>query len=134
MSRTGISGIEQLDKMIARCNSLASGPEYAQAAKKATESFLASELGAGRDPNTGKAFPRSLRGEKTMQSAASRPTVRIAGTALIIVLAGHYVFHLFEKGRRVARRAIPQRGIPEKLGQAIRLGMVEPFRRKARGE
>lgn len=134
MNRTGISGVEQLDAMIGRINGLADGPAYAQAAKQRTDAFLQEQLGAGLDPNTGKPFPPTLAGKKAMKTAPSQPKTRLAGMAVIVYLGGHYVYHLFASGRRVARRAIPQGSMPDKLGQAIRQGMVSVFRRKARGQ
>ena len=133
MSRTGIRGVDSLDALIKRIDGLADGPAYAQAAKTRTDAFLAEQLGAGLDPNTGKAFPPTLAGKKAMKSAPSQPKTRLAGLAVIVFLGGHYVYHLFASGRRVARRAIPQGSMPDKLGLAIRQGMVTVFRTKARG-
>ena len=58
--------------------------------------------------------------------------VRLAGNTVIVALRGHYVFQHFGARGRAGRRVIPQGGMPAQLGNAIRLGMVEPFTKKAR--
>jgi len=52
---------------------------------------------------------------------------------VIIALKGHYVFQHFGARSTTPRRVIPHGGMPTELGNAIRLGLVEPFRAKAKG-
>jgi hypothetical protein len=132
MAGSGISGIEQLDAMIERCRAVASGPEYAQAAAQATETWLRAQLAAGVDPNTGAAWAKTQDGKAALKTAPSRPTVRLAGNNIIIALRGYYVFQHFPTQGRMARRVIPQGRMPAELGNAIRLGMVEPFEAKTK--
>lgn len=132
MAGSGISGIEQLDALIERCRSVGSGPEYAQAAAQATETWLRSQLAAGKDPNTGEGWAKTKEGKAALKTAPSRPTVRLAGSTIIIALKGHYVFQHFPTRGRMARRVIPQGNMPAELGNAIRLGMVEPFEAKTK--
>lgn len=130
--KTGISGVESLDRMIATINGVASGPEYVQAAAKATDGFLQARNAAGVDPNTDAPWAPTKKGERPLKSAAGQPSVRVAGQNVIVGLRGRYVFHFFGARGMPARRTIPQGQMPSKLGQAIRVGMVEPFRSKIR--
>lgn len=134
MASAGISGIESLDRMIATVRSLGIGPEYVQATARATEAWLRSQLAAGVDPNTGAPWKPTEDGKRPLKSAAGRPIVRLAGNVVIISLRGYYVFQHFGARGRAGRRVIPQGSMPAKLGEAIRLGLVEPFNAKARGK
>lgn len=132
MAGTGISGVEQLDRIIAACKEVASGPEYVQAAARSIDSWLRSRLAAGIDPNTGEAWAPTLEGKRALRSAASRPAIRIAGSNIIIALKGYYVFQHFPTRGRLARKVIPQGSMPAELGNAIRAGMVDPFEAKTK--
>lgn len=134
MAGLGISGIESLDRMIATVRGVGEGPEYAQATARATEAWLRSQLAAGVDPNTGAPWKLTEQGKRPLKSAVGRPIVRLAGNVVIISLRGHYVFQHFGVRGRAGRRVIPQGSMPAQLGDAIRLGLVEPFRAKARGK
>lgn len=129
----GITGTEQLDRLISACKGLGSGPEYAQAAARSIETWLRSKLSEGVDPNTGAAWAKTKDGKQALKTAASRPTIRLAGKTVIVALKGHYVFQHFSTRGRPARRVIPQGSMPPELGNAIRLGLVEPFRTKTKG-
>ncbi len=129
---TGISGLEKLDRMIAKVQAIGSGPEYVQAAAKAVQQFLGAELSAGKDPNTGAVWKPTLKGAKPLKTAASRPRIRIAGRNIIVSLTGHYVFQHFGTRGHEGRRVIPQGAMPAKLGPAIARGLVEPFRKQVR--
>jgi len=128
----GISGIESLDAMIAQVKGLVSGPEYPRAAAAAAGTWLRSRLAAGVDPNTGSAWPKTLKGGQPLKTAPSRPTIRLVGSAVIISLAGYYVFQHFGTRGRTGRRVIPQGSMPPELGNAIRLGFVETFTAKTK--
>lgn len=132
MAGSGITGIEQLDALIATCRGLGTGPEYAQAAARAVEGWLRSKLASGVDPNTNKAWQPTRDGDRPLETAASRPTVRLAGNTIIVALRGYYVFQHFSTRGRPARRVIPQGNMPPELGNAIRLGMVEPFKARTK--
>jgi hypothetical protein len=127
---SGISGIAQLDRMIAKVRAIGSGPEYVQAAAKAVTTFLQSELAAGKDPNTGTAWKPTIKGERALKTAQTRPQIRIAGRNIIISLMGYYVFQHFPTRGREGRRVIPQGSMPQKLGNAIGQGLVAPFRKE----
>lgn len=127
MAGSGVKGMEQLDAMIAQVRQLFTGPAFAQAAATSTETWLRTTLAAGQDPNTMNTWEPTLEGKRPLKTAASRPTVRLAGSNIIIELRGHYVFQHFPTRGRMARRVIPQGSMPEQLGNAIRAGLVEPF-------
>lgn len=130
MAGTGISGSAELDAMIAQLRRLFDGPALAQAAAASTETWLRAQLAAGQDPNTQAAWAPTLEGKRPLKTAASRPTVRLSGSNIIIELRGYYVFQHFPTRGRVARRVIPQGSMPAELGNAIRAGLVEPFEAK----
>lgn len=132
MAAAGITGIEQLDALIAAARGAGSGPEYAQAAARSVETWLRSQLAAGVDPNTGAAWAPTQDGGKPLKTAPSRPEVRLAGNTIIIALKGYYVFQHFPTRGRKARRVIPQGSMPAELGNAIRLGLVDPFKAKTK--
>ena len=123
MAGSGISGIEQLDAMIATIRATGEA-DYAQAAQRSVETWLQKQLAAGVDPNTGQAWRPTLDGKRPLKSAATRPTVRLAGSNVIISLKGYYVFHQFKTRGVEPRRTIPQGSMPPELGNAIRAGMV----------
>jgi hypothetical protein len=129
---TGITGIEQLDQLIETIRGAGAGPEYAQAAARSVETWLRSNLAAGVDPNTTAVWEPTKEGKRPLKSAASRPTVTLAGSNVVITLSGYYVFQHFPTRGRVARRVIPQGRMPPELGNAIRAGMVEPFEAKTK--
>lgn len=134
MASAGISGIEALDRMIATVRAIGTGPEYAQAAARSVETWLRTQLAAGVDPNTGSAWKPTEEGKRALKSAASQPVVRLAGSAVVISLRGRYVFQHFGTRGNKGRGVIPQGSMPAQLGNAIRLGMIEPFKAKARGK
>src|SRR5262245_24816844 len=132
MAGSGITGIESLDALIKTARGLASGPEYPMAAAASVDTWLRSKLAAGVDPNTDEKWAPTKDGERPLKTAPSRPTVRLAGDTIIIAIKGHYVFQHFSTRGRVARPVIPQGSMPAELGNAIRLGMVDPFEAKTK--
>lgn len=134
MASAGMTGIEQLDRLIATAKGIGTGPEYAQAAARSTETWLRTTLAAGIDPNTGASWPATEEGQRPLKTASGQPTIRLAGQTIIIALKGRYVFQHFGVRGHPGRRVIPQGAMPDRLGMAIRAGLVEPFRQKSRGK
>lgn len=127
MSDTGFSGMASLDAMIATARGLFEGPAFAQVAARSTETWLRSTLAVGQDPDTGSAWAPTKAGKRPLKSAASQPTVTLAGSNIIVRIKGYYVFQHFGTRGSVARHVIPIGDMPSKLGNAIRAGLVEPF-------
>ena len=128
---TGISGIEQLDEMIATIRAIP-GPEYVVAARGVIDRFLQGTTAAGTTPDGQAWKPRVRDGGKALKNAYNAITVRVAGRSVVVRLTGHHVFHHFSTQGREARQIIPVDGMPAQLGNAIRQGMVEPFEAKTR--
>lgn len=88
------------------------------------------DLAAGRDPGTGQAWSLTKKGEQAMKGAAAALTHVVSGTKIVLSMAQPYVFHHFGVRGEDRRRVLPEgQGMPAKLGDAIRLGFVKPFRK-----
>lgn len=123
-----------IDRMIQACRALARLPELAAPiVARNVEAELRASASAGRAPDGTAWAPRKRDGGKPLANAANAISVKALGTVVLIVLTGHHVFHHFGAGGKPARRIIPQGSIPPKLGNAIRLGFVEPFRKNVKG-
>lgn len=126
------SGFAQLDAMIASLRSMKTlardaAPELAKRVKAA----LDANIDAGKSP-TGETWAPKKDGGRPLVNASKAVTVTALGTVILIRLSGVEVFHHYGAG--VPRRTIiPYGSMPFLLGNAIRLGFVEPFRKKARG-
>jgi hypothetical protein len=118
-----------LDKMIESLRSMDTlVQEGAPIAARNIEAALKSTVSAGQAPD-GTPWPDKVTGGKALKNAAAAITVRVVGASIVIVLKGVEVFHHFGAG--VPRRQIiPQGKMPEKLGNAVRLGFVAPWRKR----
>ncbi|WP_437671521.1 hypothetical protein [Sorangium sp. So ce131] len=124
-----------LERMIASCRELARLPELAAPiAARNVDAELRASASAGRAPNGTAWKPRKSDGGKPLANAAGAIAVKAIGTVVLIVLTGHHVFHHFGAGGKPKRQIIPQGSIPPKLGNAIRLGFVAPFRDIVKGK
>ncbi|WP_437647860.1 hypothetical protein [Sorangium sp. So ce362] len=119
-----------LERMISACQELARLPERAAplAAQKVGEE-LRRTASAGQAPDGTPWAPRKADGGRAMANAAKAITVKAIGTVILITLHGPEVFHHFGAQGKPARPVIPRGSLPSKLGNAIRLGFVEPFSR-----
>ncbi|WP_437623383.1 hypothetical protein [Sorangium sp. So ce1151] len=119
-----------LERMIAACKELERLPEHAApiAARKVHEQ-LQRTANAGQTPDGTPWALRKKDGGRAMVNAAKAIAVRAIGTVILITLTGPEVFHHFGAQGKEPRRVIPQGSLPAKLGNAIRLGFVEPFSR-----
>ncbi|WP_437606259.1 hypothetical protein WMF20_35405 [Sorangium sp. So ce834] len=118
-----------LERMISSCQALARLPEDAApiAARKVAEE-LDRTASAGQAPD-GTPWADKKSGGRAMVNAAKAIAVKAFGTVILITLTGPEVFHHFGAGGKPRRQVIPQGSLPAKLGNAIRLGFVEPFRK-----
>jgi hypothetical protein len=120
-----------LDRMIDTLRSMATlAKDAAPIAAQHVEAQLRSTAGAGQAPD-GTPWPATAEGARALKNAASAIAVRATGTVVLIVLSGHYVFHHFGAG--VPRRQIiPQGSMPKRIGDAVRLGFVQPWKDRVR--
>jgi hypothetical protein len=129
----GIEGIEQVDGLVAVLQNLAaSGPEFAVAGTNAALAWCKSEVAAGRDPNTGTAYPPTKKGTRPLQHAADAITSSVVGTTGILRVSGYHVYQHWGAGYVPARGIIPRGKMPAKMGDAIRLGLIPPFEAKTK--
>lgn len=73
----------------------------------------------------GTAWPAKKDGSRALANAPSQITVKAVGNTILVVMVGHLVFHQFGTHRMPARPVLPRGGMPDKLGNAIRLGIVD---------
>lgn len=64
-------------------------------------------------------------GTPALVNAMQHIVVRAVNTVILIQMRGHEVFHQFGFRGTPARPILPVRGMPKKLGNAIRLGIVD---------
>ncbi|WP_437279343.1 hypothetical protein WME90_01945 [Sorangium sp. So ce375] len=123
-----------LERMISAVQEFARLPELAApiAAQKVGEE-LHRTASAGQAPDGTAWAPRKKDGGRAMANAAKAIAVRAVGTVILILLRGPEVFHHFGAQGKEARRVIPSGTLPAKLGNAIRLGFVPPFRQRVKG-
>lgn len=120
-----------LDRMIATARSMATlARDAAPLAARHVASSLRATAAAGQAPD-GTPWPMKKDGGRALQNAAGAIAVTALGTVILIVLRGHHVYHHFGAG--VSRRPIiPQGSMPKRLGDAVRLGFVQPWRERVK--
>ena len=118
-----------LDQMIEKLRSLDTFvPEAMPSVAKSVEAQIKRTVNAGQAPD-GTPWPDKKDGGKALKNASSAITTRVVGTSIVVELKGVEVFHHFGAGVP-KRQIIPQGAMPEKLGNAIRLGLVDPWKKK----
>lgn len=120
-----------LDRMIGSLRSLATLPaDAARAGAPLVEAELQATAAAGTSPVGVSWAPRKKDGGRAMARAAEHVAARAIGSVIVIVLRGADVFHHFGGGSKPARPVIPQGTIPKRIGDAVRLGFVTPWRER----
>lgn len=120
-----------LDGITQALNGIAAVDGYAVEAAKAVDAHLASTIAAGTTPS-GEAWQAKEDGSKPLRNAKKAVTVRAVGSSVVIELKGVEVFHQYGAGASPVREIIPKE-VDEKLGQAIRRGVVKGFEKKTGG-
>jgi hypothetical protein len=120
-----------LDRMIATARSMATlAKDAAPIAARHVEAQLKATASAGAAPD-GTKWPDTKKGERALKNAAEAIRVQAVGTVILIVLTGYHVYHHFGAG--VPRRPIiPQGSMPRRLGDAVRLGFVQPWKERVK--
>jgi hypothetical protein len=121
-------GLDAIDKQL---DAIADVNGYTTAAAASVDEHLAATIAAGTDPG-GKAWPVKQDGSKALRNAKKAVTVRSAGRSVIVELNGVETFHHYGAAGMPVRTIIPK-DMDEKLGNAIRRGVVTGFEAKKRG-
>jgi hypothetical protein len=124
-----------LDRMIASCRAVEQLPrEAAPIVAQNVEAALRATAAAGQAPD-GTPWERTKKdGALALKGAAAAIAGKALGTVVLITLTGHYVFHHFGAQGKPRRQVIPQGSMPAKLGNAVRLGFVQPWRELVKGK
>ena len=124
-----MSGADEMDAMVAKLKAFgvdcqARAPAVAQQLKE----FCAQSIAKQQSPD-GDAWPASKDGRTVLANAANAIAATAAGAVAILRLTGPEVFHHYGAGAP-RRGLIPSAGLPKELGNAIRLGFVEVWRKR----
>jgi len=127
-------GFATLDEMIAACRRIpglakSAAPEVA----RAIDAKLREDLVAGRSPATGESWAEKKDGGRAYKAAAKALAYVLVGTTIVFTLRAPEVFGHFGARGRVRREMLPRGYLPFKLGDAIRKGLVPPFRKAVKG-
>lgn len=118
------AGAAAIDEWIANIRSL---PEMLNAAAPQIGQAILAEFqrtaAAGTTPE-GEPWAPTKKGGRALKNAAESMSLVVSDNVIIIKITDHHVFHQFGAGV-VARRIIPSGGLPDRLGNAIRLGIVD---------
>jgi hypothetical protein len=118
-------GLEDIER---RINRLADVENYTSPAAQSVHSQLATTIAAGTDPS-GKPWPLKHEGGKALRNAKQAVTTRAAGKDIVVELKGVEVFHHYGAQGKPVRAVIPKE-MDEKLGNAIRRGVVTGWNRE----
>lgn len=120
-----------LERMIAACRAFEGLPrDAAPIAARQVEATVKATAAAGTSPDGEAWAPRKKGGGRPMTGAAGAVSAAAVGTVVLIKLVGAYVFHHFGVRGAEARPVIPRGSMPDKLGNAVRLGFVEVWKQK----
>lgn len=128
------AGFGSLQAMIDACRSMPGlAKEAAPAIRDLVLAKLREDLAAGRSPATQETWVEKKDGGRPLKNAAAAISAVLSGTTIVVSLKAPEVFHHFGAGAAPRREMLPRGVLPFKLGDAIRRGLVEPFRKKAKG-
>lgn len=118
-----------LDAIYATLHQIGDLPQYVAPAAEEVQAQLRRTASAGQAPD-GTPWAPTKDGRQPMKNAAKAITARAAGRNVIVELTGVEVFHHHGVRGAPPRQVIPTDRIGETLGQAIRRGVVKPFRKR----
>lgn len=128
-------GMTALQGMIDACRSMPGlAKEAAPAIRDLVLATLREDLSAGRSPATGASWAEKKDGGRALKNAAAAISAALSGTTIVVSLGAPEVFHHFGAQGKPRREQLPRGVLPFKLGDAIRKGLVEPFRKKTGGK
>lgn len=120
-----------LDPIFAELNEMAQPAQYLPPAAQEVKKHLDKTIAAGTSPSGKKWEARKSDGGKPLQNAGAAVDVRVAGETIIVELTGPEVFHHYGAGGAPVREIIPKE-VDESLGNAIRRGVVKPFKERSK--
>jgi hypothetical protein len=120
------SGQEALAEWANRLRSFAgnAGTTLAQRMVGPIQGQLA-EAAAGNRSVSGEGWRPTKAGTKPLAGIMAAVSVRAIANQVIIMLTGHHVFHEFGTHRTPKRSLLPHGGMPDRIGNLIRLGYLE---------
>jgi hypothetical protein len=102
------------------------GPEMVvQQTAGLIEADMIANIDAGRSPDGETWDPLVETGGKAYASGAKYLSVATVKSSVILIIRGPLVFANWGTKWMKARKVFPERGLPKKLGNAIRLGFIE---------
>lgn len=121
-----MSGYESLDEMVKRLRGVGGAlPQIAQSLVPVLESEAADAV-ASQQSMSGEKWPATKDGAPALQGAMGALKVEARGTVILLTLSGHHVWHQYGTARTPKRPIIPSAGLNQKVGNAIRFGIVNP--------
>ena len=118
-----------LSPLLEELDAIAEPSQYTTAAVVEVREFYRGTTSARTAPD-GTPWQQTKDGKAPLNNAFGAIDVRQAGPSTIMVeLTGHHVFHHYGAGG-VPVREIINKDVDEKLGNAIRRGIVKPFRER----
>lgn len=123
-------GFRSIDEMVAKIRAMPNlvadaGPGIASEVK----AVLDTTARAQQAPTGQPWAPRKQGSAPVLVRAPQAISVRALDRSIVITLSGHHVFHHYGAKGIPRRPQIPIAGLPYKLGDAIRLGLVEGWNR-----
>ena len=137
MASDNAQAFKSIDAMI---EAIRATPAAVRAAPKAlvpvVQKVVRSAASAGQGLDGEQWAPRVKDGQRALQTIMQHVTVTAEGAMVWIRLRGGSVFAQFGTHREVKRPLLPSEGLPDKLGNAIRVGLVDmglPFMNRKGG-
>lgn len=126
---TGVSG--SLTPIFDELDAIAEPGQYVSGAVVEIRAELQKTTSARQAPD-GSQWALTKKGDQALDNAFAAIEVRqVSPTQAVIELKGRHVFHHYGAGDNPVRKIIPTE-IDEKLGNAIRRGVVKVGRRRAK--
>lgn len=121
-----------LNVLFGELDAIAEPGQYVSGAVVEIRAELQKTVSAGQAPDGTPWANRKSDGGKPLRNAFAAIDVRqVSPTQIVVELNGHHVFHHYGAGDNPVRKIIPTE-IDEKLGNAIRRGVVKPFKERAK--
>ena len=118
-------GFARLDDWIRNLETFGDSiPEMTKSLVPVVESEAA-EAVQGQRSMDGVGWAPTKSGKRALAGAMKAITVKAVGTVILITMRGHEVFHQFGFRGTPARPILPTAGMPKKLGNAIRTGIID---------
>jgi len=118
------AGLRTIDGWIRQLRSM---PEMIGAAVPQVADMVQSELSAamaaGRNVD-GTPWAPTKAGTAPLRGLPGALSMRISGRVITWTIAGYHVFHEIGTGRLPRRALLPKGGLPDKLGNQIRKGLI----------